>query len=82
MHQALRLDGGTHVLGGRLWRPERDRPYVVILMHPGAGPSDRHNDVSLPPSRAHLLAGLRTLHEAGCASLVITEARHTRGGGP
>jgi pimeloyl-ACP methyl ester carboxylesterase len=42
-------------LGGSLWLPEAD-PAATVLMHPGSGPSDRHNDVFFPPIRRALLA--------------------------
>lgn len=41
-------------LAGTLWLPP-SRPVATVLMHPGSGPSDRHNDVFFPPIRAHLL---------------------------
>ena len=43
------------LLAGTLWLPAQE-PSAVLLMHPGSGPSDRHNDVFFPPIRAHLLA--------------------------
>jgi uncharacterized protein len=42
-------------LAGSLWIPEPAEPSAVVLMHPGSGPSDRHNDVYFPPIREHLL---------------------------
>ena len=42
-------------LGGSLWEP-RQSPVAVVLMHPGSGPSDRHNDEYFPPIREHLVA--------------------------
>lgn len=42
-------------LAGSLWRPA-GRPLAVVLMHPGSGPSDRHNDIFFPPIRSALLA--------------------------
>ena len=42
------------VLSGSLWLPDR-APRSAIVMHPGSGPSDRHNDVYFPPIRALLL---------------------------
>ena len=41
-------------LAGSVWRPEYP-PRALILMYPGSGPSDRHNDVLFPPIRAALL---------------------------
>jgi len=41
-------------LAGTLWLPGGE-PVATVLMHPGSGPSDRHNDVFFPPIRAHLL---------------------------
>jgi uncharacterized protein len=43
------------LLAGQLWLP-RGRPRAAVLMIPGSGPSDRHNDVFFPPIREHLLA--------------------------
>jgi pimeloyl-ACP methyl ester carboxylesterase len=43
------------LLAGSLWLPDR-RPASVVVMHPGSGPSDRHNDVHFPPIRSALLA--------------------------
>jgi pimeloyl-ACP methyl ester carboxylesterase len=31
------------------------KPVATVLMHPGSGASDRHNDVHFPPIREHLL---------------------------
>jgi pimeloyl-ACP methyl ester carboxylesterase len=42
------------VLAGTLWRP-RAAPRALVIMHPGSGESDRHNDVLFPPIRAALL---------------------------
>jgi uncharacterized protein len=42
-------------LAGTIWRPDGE-PVAGVLMHPGSGPSDRHNDVLFPPIREHLLA--------------------------
>ena len=42
------------VLSGSLWLPDR-APRSAIVMHPGSGPSDRHNDVYFPPIRSLLL---------------------------
>jgi pimeloyl-ACP methyl ester carboxylesterase len=42
------------LLAGTLWTPQ-GKPTAVVLMHPGSGPSDRHNDVFFPPIREHLL---------------------------
>jgi pimeloyl-ACP methyl ester carboxylesterase len=41
-------------LAGSFWAPAEPRD-VTVLMHPGSGPSDRHNDVFFPPIRRHLL---------------------------
>jgi uncharacterized protein len=41
-------------LAGSFWAPAEPRD-VSVLMHPGSGPSDRHNDVFFPPIRRHLL---------------------------
>lgn len=42
-------------LAGSLWLPAGEAA-ATVLMHPGSGPSDRHNDVFFPPIREHLLA--------------------------
>jgi hypothetical protein len=42
-------------LAGSLWRPAGDA-VAGVLMHPGSGPSDRHNDVLFRPIRQQLLA--------------------------
>jgi len=49
----LSVDTAGVRLAGTLWRPPT--PRALILMHPGSGPSDRHNDVLFPPIRAALL---------------------------
>lgn len=48
------VDLGDVRLAGTLWLPRVD-PGALVLMHPGSGPSDRHNDVHFPPIREHLL---------------------------
>jgi len=54
----LEADSGGVRLAGTLWPPAGDA-VDGVLMHPGSGPSDRHNDVFFPPIREHLLrAGL------------------------
>lgn len=47
------VDGAT--LAGSLWMPTRPEARSLILMLPGSGPSNRHNDVLFPPIRSHLL---------------------------
>ena len=42
-------------LAGELWLPP-ERPRGTLLMVPGSGPSDRHNDMFFPPIREHLVA--------------------------
>jgi pimeloyl-ACP methyl ester carboxylesterase len=44
-------------LAGTLWLPDGDLgdPIALLTMHPGSGPSDRHNDVFFPPIREALL---------------------------
>ena len=42
------------VLAGSLWTP-KGAPRSAIVMHPGSGPSDRHNDVYFPSIRTLLL---------------------------
>ena len=42
-------------LGGSMWEPAQS-PSAVVLMHPGSGLSDRHNDEYFPPIREHLVA--------------------------
>ena len=51
----LTARNGNVTLAGALWLPARAAT-ATVLMHPGAGPSDRHNDVLFPPIREHLLA--------------------------
>jgi uncharacterized protein len=53
-HQ-LSARNGDVTLAGSLWLPPGDG-VATVLMHPGSGPSDRHNDVFFPPIREHLLA--------------------------
>ncbi len=45
---------GDVTLAGSLWLPDAP-PVALVVMHPGSGPSDRHNDVFFPPIRAALL---------------------------
>lgn len=45
---------GTIRLHGSAWFP-RAEPRGGVLMIPGSGPADRHNDVVFPPLRAHLV---------------------------
>ncbi|MEO7294593.1 MAG: alpha/beta fold hydrolase [Candidatus Limnocylindria bacterium] len=45
--------GDVH-LAGQLWLPA-EHPRGALLIVPGSGPSDRHNDVFFPPIREHLL---------------------------
>lgn len=52
----LVVDRGDVRLAGTLWLPAGVDPRAVVLMHPGSGPSDRHNDLYFPPIREHLLA--------------------------
>ena len=42
------------VLAGSLWTPPGS-PKTAVVMHPGSGPSDRHNDIYFPPIRTMLL---------------------------
>lgn len=51
----LRARNGEVTLAGTLWLPSEE-PAATVLMHPGSGPSNRHNDVFFPPIREHLLA--------------------------
>jgi uncharacterized protein len=53
--QPLTAHGDGFELSGSLWVPD-DPPVALVVMHPGSGPSDRHNDVYFPPIRAALLA--------------------------
>lgn len=46
---------GPVKLAGTLWLPDDD-PAALLVMHPGSGASDRHNDVYFPPIRSALLA--------------------------
>jgi pimeloyl-ACP methyl ester carboxylesterase len=41
-------------LAGSLWEPAAT-PVATVVMHPGSGPSDRHNDLYFPEIRHHLL---------------------------
>ena len=50
----IETDSGGVRLAGTLWRPAGEA-VAGVLMHPGSGPSDRHNDVLFPPIREHLL---------------------------
>ena len=50
----VEVDGAT--LAGSLWLPAGD-PVATVVMHPGSGPGDRHNDGYFVPIREHLLAG-------------------------
>ena len=50
----LEVRNGDVSLAGSLWLPAKT-PLAVVLMHPGSGPGDRHNDVFFPPIREHLL---------------------------
>jgi pimeloyl-ACP methyl ester carboxylesterase len=52
----LVVDRGYVRLAGTLWSPAEAPPVATLLMHPGSGPSNRHNDVFFPPIREHLLA--------------------------
>ena len=51
----LSARNGDVRLAGQLWLP-LGHPRAAVLMIPGSGPSDRHNDVFFPPIREHLLA--------------------------
>jgi uncharacterized protein len=56
--QNLIVELEQHRLAGSLWLPQ-GTPTAVVVMIPGSGPSDRHNDVYFPPIRQTLLeAGL------------------------
>jgi pimeloyl-ACP methyl ester carboxylesterase len=50
----IEADSGGVRLAGTLWHPA-GTAVAGVLMHPGSGPSDRHNDVLFPPIREHLL---------------------------
>ena len=50
----LRVRHDAVTLSGSLWLPAGP-PAAAVLMHPGSGASDRHNDVFFPPIRQHLL---------------------------
>jgi uncharacterized protein len=49
----VEVPGAT--LAGTLWTPAGE-PRSALLMIPGSGPSDRHNDVFFPPIREMVLA--------------------------
>lgn len=53
---------GDTSLAGSVWLP-RSAVRAGVLMFPGSGPADRHNDVFFPPIREHLLD-----HEIAVAS--------------
>jgi pimeloyl-ACP methyl ester carboxylesterase len=50
-------------LAGSLWTPDHREPLGLVVLWPGSGPSDRHNDVYFPPIRAEFL----TLGVAVCS---------------
>jgi pimeloyl-ACP methyl ester carboxylesterase len=50
----VKADSGGVRLAGSLWRPAGEA-VAGVLMHPGSGPSDRHNDMLFLPIREHLL---------------------------
>lgn len=52
---ALTVECDDARLAGSLWVPDHE-PRAVVLMWPGSGPSDRHNDVYFPPIRDHFLS--------------------------
>jgi pimeloyl-ACP methyl ester carboxylesterase len=52
----ITVAAGDVTLAGTLWLPPGDEQAATVYMHPGSGPSDRHNDVYFPPIREHLLA--------------------------
>jgi pimeloyl-ACP methyl ester carboxylesterase len=51
----LVVDHDGVALAGSLWWPSGP-PRSLVIMHPGSGPSDRHNDELFPPIRAALVA--------------------------
>jgi len=51
----LTVRSGTVTVAGSLWAPDGPAR-ATLLMHPGSGPSTRHNDVYFPEIRGHLLA--------------------------
>lgn len=51
----VRATNGEATLAGSVWTPSAKPPRGLVLMHPGSGPSDRHNDVLFPPIRDVLL---------------------------
>lgn len=51
----LTARSGDVTLAGSLWTPTGPAEALVV-MHPGSGASDRHNDVLFPPIRAAFLA--------------------------
>ena len=59
---ALTVECDGARLAGSLWAPDHE-PRAVVLMWPGSGPSDRHNDVYFPPIREHF----RSLGLAVCS---------------
>jgi hypothetical protein len=51
----LSVERGDATLAGSVWLPA-GAPRAALLMHPGSGPSNRHNDTYFPPIREHLVA--------------------------
>mgnify|MGYP001821363123 FL=1 len=54
MFDVVASNGGTD-LAGSVWIP-RSEVRAGVLMFPGSGPADRHNDVVFPPIRDRLVA--------------------------
>jgi hypothetical protein len=50
----LTVERSDATLAGSVWLPA-SAPHALLLMHPGSGPSNRHNDDYFPPIRAHLV---------------------------
>ena len=55
VERSLTVRSGDVELAGSLWQPDGPAA-ATLLMHPGSGPSNRHNDVYFPQIREHLLA--------------------------
>lgn len=54
--EEVEVDSEGVVLAGSIWRPDSPARSVIV-MHPGSGASDRHNDTLFAPIRTALLGG-------------------------
>jgi pimeloyl-ACP methyl ester carboxylesterase len=53
--EEVEVDREGVVLAGSMWLPDAPAKSVIV-MHPGSGPSDRHNDTLFAPIRSALLS--------------------------